>query len=101
MNKDEIPEEFDTIEQIRDFWDTHSTADYWDEMEDVEMELSPALKSKIKLRKLCGLHDLSEQYRKRLKEQGELDRPVNEIFTDLKRIREKIAKREYSDIFLS
>ena len=41
-NKDEIPEEFETIEQIQDFWDTHSTADYWDEMEDMEMELSPA-----------------------------------------------------------
>jgi hypothetical protein len=42
MNKDEIPEEFEIIEQIQDFWDTHSTADYWDEMEDMEMELSPA-----------------------------------------------------------
>jgi hypothetical protein len=42
-SKDEIPEEFETIEQIQDFWDTHSTADYWDEMEDVEMELSPKL----------------------------------------------------------
>ena len=48
-----------------------------------------------------GLRDLSEQYRKRLKEQGELDRSVNEIFTDLKRIREEIAKCEYSNIFVS
>jgi len=60
-NKDEIPEEFETIEQIQDFWDTHSTADYWDEMEDVEMELSPALKSKIELRKLYHLLGLSNE----------------------------------------
>ena len=44
-----------------------------------------------------GLHNLSEQYRKRLKEQGELDRSVDEILTDLKRIREEIAKHDYSE----
>jgi len=60
-SKDEIPEEFETIEQIQDFWDTHSTADYWDEMEDVEMELSPALKSKIEFRKLYQLLGLSNE----------------------------------------
>jgi hypothetical protein len=42
-----------------------------------------------------GLHDLSEQYRKRLKEQGELDHSVDEIWMDLKRIREEIAKHDY------
>jgi len=42
-----------------------------------------------------GLHDLSEQYRKRLKEQGELDHSVDEILMDLKRIREEIAKHDY------
>jgi hypothetical protein len=46
-NKDKIPEEFESLEQIQDFWDTHSTSDYWDEMDNIEMELSPALKSKI------------------------------------------------------
>jgi len=60
-SKDEIPEEFETIEQIQDFWDTHSTADYWDEMEDVEMELSPALKSKIEFSKLYQLLGLSNE----------------------------------------
>jgi len=60
-NKDEIPEEFETIEQIQDFWDSHSTVDYWDEMEDVEMELSPSLKSKIELRKLYHLLGLSNE----------------------------------------
>ena len=61
MSKDEIPEKFESLEQIQDFWDTHSTADYWDEMEDVEMELSPALKSKIELRKLYHLLGLSNE----------------------------------------
>ena len=60
-NKYEIPEEFETIEQIQDFWDSHSTVDYWDEMEDVEMELSPSLKSKIELRKLYHLLGLSNE----------------------------------------
>jgi len=48
----EISEKSDNIEQIQVFWDTHSTADYWDEMDDVEMTLSPALKSEIELKKL-------------------------------------------------
>ena len=42
-----------------------------------------------------GLHDLSEQYRKRLKEQGELDHSVDEVLMDLKRIREEIARHDY------
>ena len=40
------------MEAAQEFWDQHSTADYEDEMEEVEMELSPALKSKLELRKL-------------------------------------------------
>jgi len=44
-----------------------------------------------------GLHDLSEQYRKRLKEQGELDHSVDEILMDLKGIREEIARHDYSE----
>ena len=42
-----------------------------------------------------GLRDLSEQYRKRLKEQGELDHSVDEVLMDLKRIREEIARHDY------
>jgi hypothetical protein len=36
--KDPIPEQFDGPEKAGEFWDTHSAADYWDEMEEVEME---------------------------------------------------------------
>ncbi len=28
-----------TLEEIADFWDTHSLADYWDQTEKVEFEL--------------------------------------------------------------
>jgi hypothetical protein len=37
-NKDPIPECLDSVEKAGQFWDTHSAADYWDEMEEVEME---------------------------------------------------------------
>ena len=37
-NKDPIPECFDSAEEAGQSWDTHSAADYWDEMEEVEME---------------------------------------------------------------
>ena len=36
--KDPIPEHFSSAEDAGEFWDTHSAVDYWDEMEDVEME---------------------------------------------------------------
>lgn len=36
--KDPIPEHFSNAEEAGEFWDTHSAADYWDEMEEVEME---------------------------------------------------------------
>ena len=47
-----LPEEFASIEEVQEFWDTHSTADYWDEMEDVDMGLSPAFQAKLETKKL-------------------------------------------------
>lgn len=39
VNKIEpIPEHFNSAEEAGEFWDTHSAADYWDEMEEVDME---------------------------------------------------------------
>lgn len=35
---DPIPESFASIEEAAEFWDTHDTADYWDEMREVEVE---------------------------------------------------------------
>lgn len=37
-NRDNIPDQFTSLEEAGEFWDTHSAADYWDEMEEIEME---------------------------------------------------------------
>lgn len=39
QTKDLLPDSFASIEEAAEFWDTHSLADYWDETEDVEMEV--------------------------------------------------------------
>jgi hypothetical protein len=38
---------------------------------------------------------ISDRYRKRLKEQGEINESAEEVLVKLKRIREEIASREY------
>lgn len=38
-NRDPMPDESADIEEIIAFWDIHSTADYDDEMEDVNLEM--------------------------------------------------------------
>ena len=37
----------DTIEQIADFWDTHSLADYADRVKEVEMTFDPAARRPV------------------------------------------------------
>ncbi|MEZ4735236.1 MAG: hypothetical protein R3E79_49710 [Caldilineaceae bacterium] len=37
--KDSLPENFDSVEDLWAFWDTHSSADYEDEMDLVEFEI--------------------------------------------------------------
>jgi hypothetical protein len=37
--RDPLPESFRTLEEFWAFWDTHSTADYEDFMEDVDMRI--------------------------------------------------------------
>lgn len=37
--REPIPEEFKTLEDAGKFWDTHSAADYWDDMEEVVLEI--------------------------------------------------------------
>ena len=56
-----LPEEFASIDEAQEFWDSHSSADYWDEMEEVEMPLSPALQAKLETKKLYRLLGLSAQ----------------------------------------
>lgn len=45
-----------------------------------------------------GLYALSEQYRERLREQGELGHSVEEILAELRQIREEIAAHDYPQI---
>ena len=37
--RDPLPEDFDSLEEFLAFWDAHSTADYEDQMEDVEVDI--------------------------------------------------------------
>lgn len=38
-HRDELPENFASLEEFWNFWDTHSSADYEDLMEDVEVKV--------------------------------------------------------------
>lgn len=37
--KDQLPENFTSIDAAAEFWDTHSLADYWDQTQEVEIEV--------------------------------------------------------------
>ena len=66
MARDMLPENFDTVEELWSFWDTHSSADYEDIMEpvDVEVDLSTS-------RVYCPVaKDLVRQVRSRARQQG-------------------------------
>ena len=58
-HKSPLPEEFASVEAAQEFWETHSTADYWDEMEDVDIQISPTLRAKLETKKLYRLLGLS------------------------------------------
>ena len=38
--REPIPKDFAALEQAGEFWDSHSAADYWDQMEDVKMDVN-------------------------------------------------------------
>jgi hypothetical protein len=38
-----------TVEEIADFWDTHSLADYWDQTHEVEFELRAKRRRRVTL----------------------------------------------------
>ena len=61
MRENRLPEEFKTIAEIQDFWDTDSSAEFWDEMTDVDLQLSPALQTRLELRKLYRLLGFSPE----------------------------------------
>ena len=64
--KDVLPESFATLEEVSDFWDTHSSADYEDVMEPVEVEIDLSA-SKV----YCPVaKDLLRQVREQAHQQG-------------------------------
>jgi hypothetical protein len=61
-----LPENFDTLEEFWEFWDTHSSADYEDLMEPVEAEIE-LFSSKM----YCAIaKDLLFQVRTQARQQG-------------------------------
>ena len=74
--KDPIPEHFDNPEAAGEFWDTHSAADYWDEMEDIEMEFD--------IQKRTFLVPIGGQMYDRIKERARQEqRSVEQVVSDL------------------
>jgi len=51
-NKIVLPDEFVSVDELQTFWDTHSTADYWDEMVEAHFDIAPELKLKMDKNKL-------------------------------------------------
>ena len=64
--RDPIPKEFRSIDEFWKFWDSHSTADYQDQMEDVEVSVN------IRSQKVyCPIaHDIVQDIRKEAERQG-------------------------------
>ena len=64
--RDTLPENFSTLEELWGFWDTHSSADYEDAMESVEVEIDLA-SSKV----YCPVaKDLLSKVRAQARQQG-------------------------------
>jgi hypothetical protein len=73
---DPVPEQFDSAEEAGEFWDTHSAADYWEEMKEVEMEFD--------LQKRVFLIPVSDRIYYRVKQQAEVEqRSVEEVVSAL------------------
>jgi hypothetical protein len=43
MSENKLIPEMNSYEEISEFWDTHSLADYWDQTEPATFEISPEL----------------------------------------------------------
>ncbi len=64
--RDPMPPPDATPEEIGEFWDTHSLADYWDEIQEVEFKVN--LKPKPNL--IHVEHEIVEQINAHATEQG-------------------------------
>jgi hypothetical protein len=66
QQSDPLPENFQTLEEFWGFWDTHSTADYEDAMEDVDVQIAMPF-SKV----YCAVaKDILAQVRDQARRQG-------------------------------
>ena len=64
--RDPLPEDFGSLEEFLAFWDSHSTADYEDQMEDVGVDID-IHSSKV----YCAVaKDLLAQLRTRARQEG-------------------------------
>lgn len=74
--KDSIPLHFDSAEKAGEFWDTHSAVDYWNEMEETEVEFD--------IQKHTFLVPIDEQIYKLVRKQAETKHcPVGQIINKL------------------
>jgi len=55
--KEKLLPVFKTREEAAEFWDTHSSADYWNQMEEVKLEVDPSVKKPRDLSPRCPLDD--------------------------------------------
>ena len=66
VKPDPIPESFASIEEAAEWWDSHSTADYWDESREVKFDIQlPPRKPTVALDS-----DVAERLRALASEQG-------------------------------
>lgn len=56
-----------TLEEIADFWDTHSLADYWDETHEVDFEVRMQQRCRVTL-----TPEIYEKIKKQARERGVL-----------------------------
>ena len=64
--RDPLPEDFGSLEEFWEFWDAHSTADYEDQMEDMDVDID-IRSSKV----YCAVaKDLLAQLRTRARQEG-------------------------------
>ena len=77
VNKhDPLPDHFDNLVEAAEFWDTHSAADYWDEMEEFEVE--------FRIQHRLFLVPVKDQVYFRIKRKAEREgRSLSEIVNDL------------------
>ena len=62
---DPIPDEFTSVEEAAEFWDTHSLADYWDQTQEVEIEVQAPRRQWVPL-----ASDLADKTAEKARQEG-------------------------------